>query len=112
MTLSSTSPADAGTAMADTTTTRTGGGSYTAGSVTAGRDFIGRDQINLIVQQVVQVAVVRELPPSNLHLINFGRPLTERQRSQIEQALGYCIGKTINIPAEFDDLRDFGPQVM
>jgi len=95
-----------------TSTIHTEGGAAIDGAVTAGQDFIGRDQINISIHAVVQAAPVQALPPSNLYLINFTRPLTEQQRSQIEQALGYCIGKTVTVHAEFNELRDLGPQVV
>lgn len=93
-------------------TTQTGGGAYIDGSVTAGGDVIGRDQISVTVHQTIQVVGTVELPPSNLYLLNFARPLTEQQRDQIEQALGYRIGQLIQIQAEFKDLHEFGPQMV
>ncbi|CAN5671347.1 hypothetical protein BH10CHL1_BH10CHL1_50270 [soil metagenome] len=92
------------------TSTNTAGGAHIGESVTAGGDFIGRDQVNITIHQTLPGAPVVDLPASDLYLLNFARPLTSVQRSQIEQALGYGIGKTINLPTEFDNLRDFGPQ--
>ena len=90
--------------------THTGGGAHVGESVTAGGDFIGRDQINITIHQTMPTRPSSELASSDLHLLNFTRPLTAAQRTQIEQTLGYRIGKTINLPIEFDNLRDFGPQ--
>jgi hypothetical protein len=91
---------------------QTDGGAHIGGAVTAGHDVIGRDQISVTIQQTLYAVQASELPPSNLHLLNFARPLTGLQRNQIEQALGYRIGKTIHIQSEFENLHDFGPQAV
>jgi hypothetical protein len=89
----------------------TGGGAVIDGMVTAGGDVIGRDQINITIHQTVQVVSAEPLPLSDLHLLNFGRPLSEYQRNQIEQALGFRISRVIAKQVEFKEAEDFGPQV-
>lgn len=91
---------------------RTGGGAVINGIVTAGGDVIGRDQINITIHQTVQVVSAEPLPASNVHLLNFGRPLSEYQRDQIEQALGYRISRIIGKQVDFEEEEDFGPQVV
>lgn len=93
-------------------TIHTAGGAVIDGTVMAGRDVIGRDQINITIHQTVVVTSSTPLPPSDLHLLNFGRPLTEHQRNQIEQALGFRISRTIQKQWEFHEDKDFGPQVV
>jgi hypothetical protein len=91
-------------------TTNTEGGAYIGESAIAGGDFIGRDQINVHIRMEMPLTPSSQLPPSELHLLNFARPLTSLQRSQIESALGYRIGRTIHLPIEFENAHDFGPQ--
>ncbi|MCE7987040.1 MAG: hypothetical protein DYG89_38195 [Caldilinea sp. CFX5] len=100
------------TASARAVTINTSGGAMIDGMVTAARDVIGRDQINITIQQTVVMTPAPPLPPSDLHLLNFGRPLSEYQRNQIEQALGFRISRIIIRPVEFPEDQDFGPQVV
>ncbi|CUU08145.1 hypothetical protein GBSOP10_10546 [Armatimonadetes bacterium GBS] len=45
-------------------------------------------------------------------LINFAHPLTEQQKSQIEQITGKAVDKIIDIPVQFDNAQPFEPQVL
>lgn len=100
------------TASDSETTINTSGGAVIDGMVTAGRNFIGRDQINITIHQTTLMTPAPPLPPSDLHLLNFGRPLSEYQRDQIEQALGFRISRVIARQVEFKEEEDFGPQVV
>lgn len=106
-------PTDPSDAISNNDTSiHTSGGALIDGMVTAGGDVIGRDQINITIHQTVQVVSAEPLPPSDLHLLNFGKPLSEHQRSQIEQALGFRISRVIAKQIEFKEEADFGPQVV
>jgi hypothetical protein len=93
-------------------TQTTHGNTYIGDPLTASSDSIRNDQINITIHQSVQVVSAEPLPPSDLHLLNFGKPLSEQQRSQIEQALGFRISRVIAKPVEFKEEEDFGPQVV
>ncbi|CUU37768.1 MAG: hypothetical protein K6U12_02420 [Armatimonadetes bacterium] len=45
-------------------------------------------------------------------LINFAHPITEQQKSQIEQITGKAVDKIIDIPVQFDNAQPFEPQVL
>lgn len=94
-----------------TTSIHTDSSAAINGMVTAGGDVIGRDQINITIHQTV-LTTAPSLPPSDLHLLNFGKPLNEHQRNQIEQALGFRISRVIAKQVEFKENEDFGPQVV
>ena len=93
-------------------TQTTHGNTYIGDPLTASSDSIRSDQINITIHQTVQVVSAEPLPPSDLHLLNFGKPLSEQQRNQIEQALGFRISRVIAKQVEFNEEADFGPQVV
>jgi hypothetical protein len=45
-------------------------------------------------------------------LINFAHPITEQQRAQIEAMTGSTIERVIDVPAQFDNMQPFEPQVV
>jgi hypothetical protein len=90
----------------------TAGGAAVSGNVHAGRDFIGRDQINITIQMPNAQAPTSVRSSINLHLINFARPLTERQRDQIEQMVGYRISRTIDVPTHFNNEQSYAEQAI
>ena len=51
-----------------------------------------------------------ETPGSGIVVVNFGHPLTDRQRDQLEAAAGAGIDHLIEVPVVFDHAASFGPQ--
>jgi len=86
------------------------GGAVIQGSVNPGRDFIGRDQINITIQMPNAQAPTGGLGSINLHVLNFTRPLNERQRDRIEQMVGYRISRMIEVATHFVNDQDFASQ--
>ncbi len=44
-------------------------------------------------------------------LLNFSHPVTELQRNQIEKLTETAIGRTLDVPAQFDEQQPFVPQI-
>lgn len=93
----------------------TTGGAVVGESVnTQGGTFVGRDQTIFNVQvhftPISQHSTSHEQAPSDLHVINFTRPLTGQQCAQIEESVGQAIGVLIDVTLVFDESRAFAPQ--
>ncbi len=44
-------------------------------------------------------------------VVNFGHPITEAQRAQVERLAGQPVERIIDVPTQFDDAQPFAPQV-
>lgn len=81
-------------------------------------DFIGRDQIINVIVLIPPGPVgkagssqgAEAATPSNLHLLNFGRPFTAEQRLHIEELVSRPIGTMIEVTVHFDESRAFAAQ--
>ena len=92
-----------------TSTINTAGGAIIDGSVTAGGDFIGRDQVNIDIHFPPATAGHASATPT-IYLLNFTRPLTPVQRSQIEAQLGQRLAQVIEQMARFVEDLPFDRQ--
>lgn len=90
----------------------TEGGAAVSGDANPGRDFIGRDQINITIQIPNAQAPTGGRRLINLHVLNFTHPLTEHQRDQVEQMVGYRISRIIEVPTRFVNDKDFATQAV
>lgn len=57
------------------------------------------------------VADVRVAGGDSVIILNFSHPLTPAQVAQIETLTGQLVERTVDTPAQFDNQRDFVPQV-
>ncbi len=95
------------------TTIHTGGGTVINDAVELQTgDFVGRDKIINVIVLIPsgQASHTEAATPSNLHLLNFGRPLSAEQRLHIKELANRPIGTIIEVTAHFDESRAFAPQ--